>query len=353
MSNVFFESVLSRFIFPLFMLAVLTPVIVTHAQTAPPQKVSFRIEPSNERTNHVNRLRISGICYSLISAKPAPCRFEYQYKGLGSDGFIDNCVINAEGKLDAQSCSNGGHTHGGGRPVTFDDSSPIVFEGFDEDQSHFGVAGSFDYINFPGAVFFIDTFAPVTAGVYSWDTKLRTPTGWFFRDGPGVQPDFREMHIAGTTIVGVENLRQLPDGEHYIKVRSPDSSHVDAVAFAASELMILAIDALAKAYNRLSGDKNFILSVNDISLPMGGILDLKNDWQYPHKSHRGGLDADLNKRPGNSAVDIPCSKDDALHDAAREVLEPYSSRRSSAILCEPFNNDNKHLDFTGLVRGDS
>jgi hypothetical protein len=50
------------------------------------------------------------------------------------------------------------------------------------------------------------------------------------------------------------------------------------------------------------------LVLSDISLPWGGLLDTKNDWQIPHKSHRYGIDADISRTsvPVNPSLQCDC-----------------------------------------------
>lgn len=82
---------------------------------------------------------------------------------------------------------------------------------------------------------------------------------------------------------------------------------------------------------------------------MGGVFDLNDNWLNPHKTHRAGEDADLNKQPGNSSSPIPCSEDNYLHSAAINKLAAVSARRPSAVLCESNNRDSKHLDLTEIL----
>ena len=67
-----------------------------------------------------------------------------------------------------------------------------------------------------------------------------------FHDGPGVQDENTAYVYEGVTEVGIRGLKQLPDSLDYIKVRSADVSHVDAVAFAGAPEMLEAISVLAK-----------------------------------------------------------------------------------------------------------
>jgi hypothetical protein len=57
---------------------------------------------------------------------------------------------------------------------------------------------------------------------------------------------------------------------------------LDSLQAAASEWVLRASPTQAKKLN-----------FNDMSLPWGGIFDLRGDWTTPHKSHRRGIDADV------------------------------------------------------------
>lgn len=101
---------------------------------------------------------------------------------------------------------------------------------------------------------------------------------------------------------------------------------------------------IAEEYYKRSGR---ILSINDISLPRGGLFDYKATWAPPHSSHRTGTDADINQKG------IPCYKNDKLRKAVEEVAgdQPYPILRcedASGEYC-PDPEDEKckfyHIDF--------
>lgn len=76
-----------------------------------------------------------------------------------------------------------------------------------------------------------------------------------------------------------------------------------------------ALDALreiAKEYRERTGQP---LSVNDLSLPWGGLFDFENVYLPPHKTHREGIDADINQ------LGVPCFSDDKLKDAVKAVAK--------------------------------
>jgi murein endopeptidase len=105
-----------------------------------------------------------------------------------------------------------------------------------------------------------------------------------------------------------------PD-EHYFKLRGGTATHPEG--HWGTEDTIIKLKDIAEKYYKLSGR---IISINDISLPRGGLFDYRNTWKPPHKSHRTGTDADINQGQGPKNVDqIPCYKNDKLKEAIKKV----------------------------------
>lgn len=40
-------------------------------------------------------------------------------------------------------------------------------------------------------------------------------------------------------------------------------------------------------------ETGILLRVNDMSLPLGGLFDIDNNWMSPHSGHRVGLEVDI------------------------------------------------------------
>ena len=207
---------------------------IAFSQSTPPIEFNFRAPPSNEFRNKIIKLPFAMVCYGITSGKEVECSNEYLYTGLGAEGITDDCIYSAEGFLTEDSCANGGHSHSENRPNTYDDSQPIAYNGTDEDPSILGVFGIHIVDGGELAEPIITVNIPSASGVYSWHGVVRIETmGWYFSGlAEGVSDDLTEISYIGTTKVIVEGLRQLPDSTHYIKVRSPDDSHLDEVAFA-------------------------------------------------------------------------------------------------------------------------
>lgn len=88
---------------------------------------------------------------------------------------------------------------------------------------------------------------------------------------------------------------------------------------------------IAREYRALSGSK---LSVNDRSLPAGGLFDIFNTWMPAHLDHRTGTDADINQ------LGIDCLADESFRKAIATVAAsgPFPKR-----LCE--SGGRKHINF--------
>jgi hypothetical protein len=63
------------------------------------------------------------------------------------------------------------------------------------------------------------------------------------------------------------------------------------------------VQCLAEKFWDLSG--HFVLSFNDLSLPLGGLFDIAHDWYTPHLFHRLGRSVDINHQAINSDTHLP------------------------------------------------
>jgi len=106
-----------------------------------------------------------------------------------------------------------------------------------------------------------------------------------------------------TVIVAVPGLVLLPNSTEYVKVggtsnhngpprAGDDNNHYAMEAFRDS------LVSLAQAWQELA-DQDSIdtdqtpLTINDISLPNGGLFDISGRWRISHEYHRVGRDADI------------------------------------------------------------
>lgn len=91
------------------------------------------------------------------------------------------------------------------------------------------------------------------------------------------------------------------------------------------------------------------LGINDMSLIWGGVFDISGKWNTPHKTHREGLDVDIDRRVWNAMekeyVYKACDEDTIL----RRVVD----ENNGSLLCECVggtttkcdNKPFKHVDF--------
>ncbi|GMR19581.1 MAG: hypothetical protein BMS9Abin36_0176 [Gammaproteobacteria bacterium] len=148
---------------------------------------------------------------------------------------------------------------------------------------------------------------------------------------------------------GYPGLKLLPDGglaAGYVKGRDPNKPtniyHANEYAFWGKESTNNAIFVIGQIYYDLSGR---LLSVNDMSLPKGGIFDIYGNYEADHKSHYTGTDADIN-RDG-----IDCQYDTDFFHAVDCILPPVPGReingKPTAIDCHINTPQEgfKHIDF--------
>lgn len=133
-----------------------------------------------------------------------------------------------------------------------------------------------------------------------------------------------------------EPLVEMPPGfgdGSYVLRRDPDadSNHHDDVTFYGTGYAVQSLILLAQDLNLSTGR---VLSINDMSLLRGGLLDIEGNWKPGHTFHRTGQNADLNRES-----DLLCGKDKVLQrliDA--KIPKPTArngGRMESAMVCRP------------------
>jgi hypothetical protein len=178
---------------------------------------------------------------------------------------------------------------------------------------------------------------PEVSGKILTDAILVAPRGWYCVSGCYTYNSWRDQI---TYDVGIKALQPLSDGSSYSKVRKAEAAHPDPVGWYGTALSVQMLPLIAENYFVLSGRR---LSVNDMSLPRGGLFDIYGNWSKPHGSHREGKDADIN-RDG-----VTCSEDYELRLAVDQLLKKLrrTDGTRTALLCELSNSDRKHIDFEG------
>lgn len=260
-------------------------------------------------------------CHDIRSKDPLKCTFASDLMGLAPG---DNPDV------------NGGHFHNGDRPFTLN-NTPIEFA-FDMDPTPLGVSGF--TINGAETSAHLTRSVPEVGGKLLSLSLLVSPPGWAC-----VSQCFTRISwsFIETDDIGFPSLIELPEDDPFIpayeKVRTKEVEHPDSVAFYGAPLTLEVLPAIALVYLLLSDRK---LSVNDISLPKGGLFDIAHDWKPKpgHDTHREGKDVDINQE------NIKCENDHDLKLAVNQLLLKVklpSGRKRSSLYCE--SGGRKHIDF--------
>ncbi len=86
--------------------------------------------------------------------------------------------------------------------------------------------------------------------------------------------------------------------------------------------LIVRISLLAADYFQNTGGA--VLGINDMSLPLGGLFDILNDWKPPHNLHRKGSSVDINRRHANDGTPV-----------IRNLLSRLAKRYQLMVIPEP------------------
>lgn len=389
--------------------------LVEIAGAAPSNRRNLTVEPSisldatfGTGVDEPSRMRWGFLCYAYRTGVPRSCRLTNFQLGTVEDAVNKqivqmDCQIDSLGDVVPGTCANGGHKHtrnsaqrprtrifASGNDQLIVDQDPInqailEFTSFDEANApfeRFVVRGELPSLRWS----FIFGPAPDNAGSFFFELRAEPPPCYFLPllcgfTGSGAQED-------GTYIAdGVMNVRfdvlwQLPvDPSLYLKVRGEevagdgdDLRHLNSVAFGGTPRTLVAMRFIATQYMLDTGNK---LRPNDLSLPYGGLFDVRAEYRYRpggHRSHRKGEDIDLNQGviTPNGVSTIPCENDIDLHEAVHKVLAPEPGRvprkgpitvqgqggttftiNETALLCEEIVSGSnifpkKHIDVTQL-----
>ncbi len=280
----------------------------------------------------------STTCYCLVfkpgyaTVEECDCTFTYKIIGLKTP-------------VDSQN-NNGGHNH------NFD-THPIIEPSYGELQPYP-----------PGAAEWLDGNKhwyvrghtlynplrvihplPEVAGGIERELIVTAPQGWGCDWGCWTPESRRYLD---TIRVGIKELTRLEDtGNYHIVVRGGSDTHPEG-AYGKSDTINKLKKIAMKYFEKTNGRK---LSINDISLPMGGLFDYKNNWATPHREHRIGTDVDINRTDGGG-IFTNCWEDQKLKKAIAKVTKGQSRPR---LKCEdargkpvPPNDTTgiyKHIDF--------
>jgi hypothetical protein len=332
-------SFLPSFLWILLLLVVLP--LSTHAQDNIIE-IKLGNSPSNSLTGKVREVTLIWSCHEKFTGLPVNCEVYQEVVGVKTP---TECSAPDEAET-VDKCNDGGHTaHAGDRPLgKLKNPADVI-------SSPFKVL-SMQFVNPDINMVVVDHEVPEVGGVMFVFGELVLPRGFHCEDLCYREDRWR---AEGYVNVGERNLKQLSDpapSDFYRKVRGGpppvpgvDPLHFDAVAFAGSPFTLASIPILAQNYFLSSGGR--LLSVNDMSLPKGGLFDIKGDWKPDHKSHREGNDADINRRDPTTSENLgDCDFDHALRLAVDRTLPPLkrADGELTALYCED-GTGNRHIDF--------
>ncbi len=256
-------------------------------------------------------------CYDVRTSLYLNCGFTHQILGL-KEPVMQICTEQA---VSLGQCTNGGHQHDFvGHPLGRLEFNSVFFP--------MTVQGS---TNNTVVVVFHDL--PEVTGQIRTRTIITPPPRYFC---------LADCNPTITLDVRVQGLEILPDrlatdNDDYITVRGLRETHPEGHWGMRDTLD--ALQEIAQEYRSLTGKQ---LSVNDISLPKGGLFDFHATYAPPHSTHRTGSDADINR------AGVNCNVDKELKLAVETIAE----RRSGVQLtCESEvgmrdpNGPFKHIDF--------
>lgn len=288
-------------------------------------KRAYSIWPSMPKSPATVEMYLS--CCDIFTGKLLDCAITHTVIGL------------KEPKEDIE--NNGGHTHNyDTRPFIDPRNGAIQFSGVDRDTSPLGVSGQTQ-----NTIIMVSHQMPQVAGKIVVETIVTSPPTWecaygcFTRNSAKAEWTldvgmYEYVWYLGFYILPFSELPDPSPEDHYEKLRGHTDTH--PVGHYGTTNTIENLKKIAEAYYKLSGR---ILSVNDMSLPKGGLFDWQATWEPPHITHRTGTDVDI-----NGGV-IYCKDNTELKLAVKEVAgeETYPILRCEDTATE--EGKNYHIDF--------
>jgi len=136
--------------------------------------------------------------------------------------------------------------------------------------------------------------------------------------------------------IGILGFQKMPPGANHVVIRGDTDQHPEGDW--GWSFTLRGLQAVAKGHADTVKEP---LSINDISLVTGGLFDINFDFRRPHKSHRIGIDADLNRRRDAQGEVIPCRSDKGIEDGLKESIT--EAKIPVKLICEP--GGRRHLRF--------
>jgi|WetSurMetagenome_2_1015567.scaffolds.fasta_scaffold57367_2 hypothetical protein len=275
------------------------------------------ISPTMKNSPNKKRTYIS--CYDAWTGEELDCPYTQEVKGL-AEPYV--------GGADAAIMNNGGHTHNyDTRPFFYPADGGLV-SAFDLDPDKKRVASS-TYSSFG----LISHAMPEVSGVIVTETLIESPKGWECASGCFTDTSWKDKTNLNVAVYETKTINSFigwswytftlvlpltelpaPSGEdHYLLTGDTSIHPINHYGTGNT------VDQLKQIADELNDKTDRNLSINDISLPKGGLFDWKADkdikyvWNPPHSTHRTGIDTDIDV--GNKT----CYEDQQLRRAVEKV----------------------------------
>jgi len=246
-------------------------------------------------------------CRSVYDGTLLPCRVHFELKqGQGEGALYD-----------------GGHRHGGDgvpRPMTYPAGTEPVLRVDGPDRLPDESLRTEIITTEAGPIYWAH---PEVAGTQEVSAVMETAPGWVCISLCYTRTIRRFEYKLR---IGYEGLEPLPEpGDHYDVTRGDSQPDEHPEGTHGKERTINDIKYLSRQYflNR----EGVGLSVNDISLPYGGIFGFVRGqrWNPPHQLHQWGTDIDLN-RVDSGGREKACSENEELQKSVRELNKKNDER---------------------------
>lgn len=267
-------------------------------------------------------------CVHAYTGRYVDCAFDMRINGLAQP---DTSISN-----------NGGHPHGRRHPLG---DLQVIFP-------KVGVKNQFVTGQTKNNYVFVTHLMPEVSGKIETVLNLHVPPGSYTVwpescNGNGLSWCFNTTLDVGiaATLLPLPNPVANPNVIYpYTRVRNA-LGHPDDVAYFGTTNTLFFLNNISSSYKKKGGT----LSVNDMSLPRGGLFDFHANYLAPHGFHRTGQSADINKNNGD------CLKNKRLRQVVDQEMPIKTGSQfaklyfSSHFRCELNNKNNIHIDFDGIV----
>lgn len=305
--------------------------------------------PSNKRLDQVHTFRDPQVCVDIDTGDLVNCQFKF--KILGTADVLPTLGYSASGY--SENLILGGHYHTAGRPFIYPDNSSGILSIANGTLSSTGtlsITGQTD-ANYAAVLYPI----PEEGGILAVQDDMYAPPGWYCAYWCYTPDDMRDVELYEIGYFDrtytTTDLVHFPESTDYSIVRDDGVGHQDpATGYSAGTY--LTADAFARIYTiawkyyKATHDK---LSLNDMSLPVGGLYDFRDDWMPPHKGHRDGIAVDINLHDGSDNY-IDCASRNYYSKILKKIVDsvikiPAGSSYFTRYLCETNNGDHIHINL--------